>query len=474
MSEEAVINTQGPSRRPPRGPFARLVWGGIGILAGIAAAVLIHRLTSPTPAEGPGRAVGAFPSGLTLLELPITLEPEIALDLGDNTTLSLVLVRPGTLRLSEASGKPRTLTVLRPFYIGRTELTLRQFQAVLRRGPGRWYGKPNEPACTMSFATACAFCVKASEVTGRTLRLPTEDEWEYSCRAGTTTAYSTGDGTDGVKSAAWSSATKRGFEPSEVAKLSPNAWGLYDVHGNVSEWCLASGVPGSLALEKVTDTTTTPKVLWGGTFRDPPERCRSDSRQPVDFSDGWVMENAGLRVVMEPGPARTPKPLPPRPTPADAETNFTARVEDRLKSGGTLDDLVSDRGTWLHEAAWQGYLKAVQMLLDRGADVNSSSNRLSYTPLHWAVVARRKDVVELLLARGAKVNVRGSEDFTPLHLAAMNGDVEIAKLLVEKGADVNAPMRDTGWTPLWFAAEGRNRNEELVKLLKAAGGRQKP
>ena len=145
-------------------------------------------------------------------------------------------------------------------------------------------GRDGYPAICMTQHAARIFCKWLSVKTGRYYRLPTEAEWEYACRAGTTTAYSFGDDPDDLDDYAWY------FDNSddtyqEVGQKEPNPWGLHDMHGNVAEWVLdqyiddyysnASDTSNPLAIP----TTLYPRVVRGGGWDDDPDMLRSAARE---------------------------------------------------------------------------------------------------------------------------------------------------------------------------------------------------
>ncbi len=99
------------------------------------------------------------------------------------------------------------------------------------------YGKGDQPAISITHHAAMEFCRWLSVKTGKTYRLPTEAEWEYACRAGAKSAYSFGDDANKIGEYAWYLANSN-EGPHGVGKKKPNAWGLFDMHGNVAEWCL--------------------------------------------------------------------------------------------------------------------------------------------------------------------------------------------------------------------------------------------
>ena len=183
-------------------------------------------------------------------------------------------------------------------------------------------GKRGYPAICMTQHAARTFCKWLSAKTGRYYRLPTEAEWEYACRAGTTTAYSFGDDPDELEDYAWTfDNTDGGYEKAGTKK--PNPWGLHDMHGNVAEWVLDQYDEAGyeVVLEQTENPLTIPKTLYprvvrGGGWDQFPEDCRSAARQaseedwkkqdPQIPKSIWYLTDAlhvGFRVVR---PLRTP------------------------------------------------------------------------------------------------------------------------------------------------------------------------
>ncbi len=147
-------------------------------------------------------------------------------------------------------------------------------------------GKDGYPAICMTQLAARVYCMWLSSKTGRFYRLPTEAEWEYACRAGTTTAYYFGDDPKDLKEHGWFFANSR-FQYQPIGKKSANPWGLYDMHGNVWEWCLdqyvdGSGYKGKRINPINSPTKLYPRLVKGGGWDDDPDRLRSAARLGSD------------------------------------------------------------------------------------------------------------------------------------------------------------------------------------------------
>jgi formylglycine-generating enzyme required for sulfatase activity len=132
----------------------------------------------------------------------------------------------------------------RDYSLGKTVVTQLQWREVMGTEP--WKGRPyvmegdDYPAVYVSWDDAVEFCKKLTDIEGKAYRLPTEAEWEYACRAGTTTSYHFGDDATELGKYAWFCANARDIDenyPHRVEQKLPNQFGLYDMHGNVWEWC---------------------------------------------------------------------------------------------------------------------------------------------------------------------------------------------------------------------------------------------
>jgi formylglycine-generating enzyme required for sulfatase activity len=148
-------------------------------------------------------------------------------------------------------------------------------------------GRKGQPVICITHHSAMEYCRWLSVKTGKVYRLPTEAEWEYACRAGTKTAYSFGDDPEQLGEYAWY--VDNAEKPQPVGKKKPNPWGLFDMHGNVTEWCLDHFVPTAYSQfpsDKPTfgpvilpDAKEYPYVARGGSWDDDADRLRSAARR---------------------------------------------------------------------------------------------------------------------------------------------------------------------------------------------------
>ncbi len=207
----------------------------------------------------------------------------IAENLNNSIKLEMVYVPGGTFAMGSPEGEERTSekpqheVTVPSFFMGKYPITQAQYQQVMGKNPSYFKGD-ERPVEGVSWDDAVEFCQRLSQQTGKEYRLPTEAEWEYACRAGTTTPYYFGKTiTDKL-----ANYDENVGETTSVGQFSPNAFGLYDMHGNVWEWCednwhgYYEGAPtdGSAWLSGKNSI----KVIRGGSWYDLPENCRSASR----------------------------------------------------------------------------------------------------------------------------------------------------------------------------------------------------
>ena len=183
----------------------------------------------------------------------------------------------------------------RAFRIGVTEVTQAQWEAVM--GINRSHFKGGDlPVEKVSWREVVAFCEKLSEKEGRRYRLVTESEWEYACRAGVTVMFS---GSGNIDEMGWYADNSEG-QTHSVATKKPNAWGLYDMHGNVSEWCsdiYGSDYPEGTVVDPVGAAEGKYRVIRGGSWSYFARGCRCAARSSAPAS--YQFKHTGFRVLME-------------------------------------------------------------------------------------------------------------------------------------------------------------------------------
>ncbi len=200
----------------------------------------------------------------------------------------------------------RKITLTRGLYLGAYAVTQEQWQAVMGVNPSLFRGAKSLPVETVSWHDCQAFCKKLSEREKKKYRLPTEAEWEYACRAGTSTPYHFGatlstDQANYNGNFTYGAGTKGVFRArtTPVGTFPANAWGLYDMHGNVSQWC--QDWHGGYARTDLTDPqgpkAGKERVLRGGSWSNHPIFCRSANRNfaPPDTR----IEFYGLRICLD-------------------------------------------------------------------------------------------------------------------------------------------------------------------------------
>lgn len=211
---------------------------------------------------------------------------------------------------ADDEGPQHKVTLTKAYYMGKYEITQGQWYAVMGTIP--WKGKTyvkegyDYAAAYISWDGAQEFCKKLSKQLGQTVTLPTEAQWEYACRAGTTTKYHFGTSDTNLGRYAWY--TKNTYDIGEkyahrVGQKLPNAFGLYDMHGNVWEWCSdwhKDSYPTAAQADPIGPATGSYRVSRGGCWRDSAGTVRSANRYKVTPSrTGYYL---GFRVCLSPSP----------------------------------------------------------------------------------------------------------------------------------------------------------------------------
>jgi formylglycine-generating enzyme required for sulfatase activity len=253
------------------------------------------------------------------------------LDCGGGVTMKLAYIPAGEFLMGSPDNEPgrgpgegpqHRVRITKGFYIAVTHVTQAQYEAVMGNNPSTYKGREN-PVETMLWNDAVEFCKRLSARTGREVRLPTEAEWEYACRAGTTTRYFFGDADGELSEYAWWKANT-GNTPKPVGQKRPNPWGLYDMGGNVWQFCQDWYAdkyygesplvdPPGPAVGQLMGPAVPPipaRVVRGAAWNNAPTpgECRSATR---DATDPNGAPNVGFRVVCNeavPGAAAPAKP----------------------------------------------------------------------------------------------------------------------------------------------------------------------
>jgi len=293
---------------------------GLGLLAVVVAAgVWAEPPSGTTPSAASQPAVAPIAPPLP----PGSLPKELTLDLGNKVQMKLVLIPAGEFTMGSPNNEPgskpdehpqRLVKITRPFYMGATEVTQAQWAAVTGttirdmqakltnvKWPLRGEG-PDVPMYLVRWNEAVGFCDKLGAKIGRPARLPTEAEWEYACRAGTKTVYFFGDDMKDLGQYGHTRSVERNRkEAYPVAGLKPNPWGLYDMAGNIWEWCHDFYDANYYAKGENVDpkgpATGGKHALRSGawfSFGKP----RSAARQKDNREDRWGW-GVGFRVVVE-------------------------------------------------------------------------------------------------------------------------------------------------------------------------------
>jgi formylglycine-generating enzyme required for sulfatase activity len=244
---------------------------------------------------------------------------ELTLDLGKGVKLELVRIPAGEFMMGSPDAdkaasdveKPRhRVRISKPFYLGKYMVTQEQWEAVMGNHPSNFQG-PKNPVEQVSWDDCQQFLGKLNARFSRQpqaplpdegkFRLPSEAQWEYACRAGSTTQFYFGDDEKQLGQYAWYGENS-GRKTHPVGEKKPNAWGLYDMHGNVWEWCQDWHDGGYYAKSPADDptgpATGSDRVIRGGSWSLVAALCRSSCR--FFYPPGFRFSRVGFRVARMP------------------------------------------------------------------------------------------------------------------------------------------------------------------------------
>jgi formylglycine-generating enzyme required for sulfatase activity len=312
------------------GFFADPLWAGCMLNVDPSFAIVPYTFD---PNVNGGRATFTFPgfdTGNVYLQV-INIDADFAtriagvsrgLVVKPTAPAGLLAIEPGTFEMgSDASAAPpyfngakqkpaHTVTISYPFWIGRYEVKQSEYQSVMGVNPSAFTGS-NRPVESVTWYSARLYCSKLTAAqslqgnvpAGYEYRLPTEAEWEYACRAGTTTEFNLGSALFCNRAKfEWSHHSNTACNSNstvDVGSYLPNAWGLYDMHGNVWEWCLDSYEDyGAAPLTDPFVTGGANRVFRGGSYVNDSDSCRSAVR--YDGIPDGTSSAVGFRVVLAP------------------------------------------------------------------------------------------------------------------------------------------------------------------------------
>ena len=232
------------------------------------------------------------------------------IDMGKGVKMEFILISAGEFDMGSPpterdrdgdEGPVHRVKISRPFYIGKHEVTQQQYYVIAKSKPAR-FKQDDHPVENISWDQANRFCAKLSRNKEGSYRLPTEAEWEYACRAGCRERFCFGDDLkySQIEQYAWCSQNSDSTTH-PVGQKKPNSFGLYDMHGNVWEWCsdwyAADYYHNSIMVDPPGPNKGTSRVYRGGGWFRSAIYCRSANRSGLE--PYYIRDHIGFRVVLE-------------------------------------------------------------------------------------------------------------------------------------------------------------------------------
>jgi formylglycine-generating enzyme required for sulfatase activity len=225
----------------------------------------------------------------------------LILNCGSGVTMELRLIPAGTFtmgsKLDTAEQPPHKVTVRRSFYMGIYSVTQAQYKAVMSENPSCFPGD-NKPVENVTWFDANNFCQKISSLNSKRVVLPSEAMWEYACKAGSKGHYCYNDKRELLADYGWYDRNSSSCSH-DVGRLKPNKFGLYDMHGNVLEWCgdeWHEDYENAPADERYWPSNDSFRIFRGGSWYSNADRCRAEFRD--GFSPNNHCNNLGFRVAV--------------------------------------------------------------------------------------------------------------------------------------------------------------------------------
>ncbi|HEX2855699.1 MAG TPA: formylglycine-generating enzyme family protein [Opitutaceae bacterium] len=262
------------------------------------------------------------------------------IDLGGGVKMEFVLIPAGSFTMGSARNsydeKPvHQVTLTQSYHLGKFEVSQEQWEKVMGGNPSHFKGA-KLPVENVSWEDCQRFLAELRKKTGRQFALPTEAQWEYACRAGTTTTFSCGDDEACLADHSWHSGNS-GLTTHPVGQKKPNAWGLHDMHGNVFEWCAdwySESYPDGDAVDPQGPSTGERRTIRGGAWLYVTDNHRSSDRgfSPPDYR----INEYGLRCVMLTREAETSSAAAESAAKSDPAAPLLSRLEKALSEANKL------------------------------------------------------------------------------------------------------------------------------------------
>ncbi|NLF19211.1 MAG: formylglycine-generating enzyme family protein [Lentisphaerae bacterium] len=291
-----------------------------------AAAPALAGLTEVVPAFlAPLEGLAEGSATMRAAQLAYSRDTRLPIEVRNSLGMRFRLVPPGTAILGSPADEPgrgdtelqHVFVAMEPFYLGACEVTQAEWSQLMPANPSRYSG-PQRPVEEVTWYECQRFLTALCQREGvpeGTYRLPSESEWEYACRAGTATAYCCGSDPRCLDAFAIHG-DNGGSGTTDVGLRRPNALGLYDLHGNVWEWCLNRFAPYPNDTRPADPEYESWRCLRGGNWYVPPVDCRSAGRNRLPpTSKGNMLGFRVLRRIDLPAPPAPPA-APPAPAPA--------------------------------------------------------------------------------------------------------------------------------------------------------------
>ena len=283
--------------------------------------------------------------------------------------------------------KQHRVTLTKDYWLGETEVTQKQYKAIMETNPSNFKHGGDYPVESVSWYDAMAFCQKLTELERKAGRLPadyeyslpTEAQWEYACRAGTTTAFNNGKNPThefncaNLDEVGWYMSNSGGFTH-PVGQKNPNAWGLYDMHGNVWEWCRDwyESYPDGEVTDPTGPATGSSRVNRGGAWKSSVISCSSSSRGGLYTPPSFYFD--GFRVAL---------------VPIDSKSSGTSGASGQAEVGTKKSDIENEAGTSNDTIEYKtitlsGNVKLKLIKIEPGSFTNTMINKkITLTREYW-------------------------------------------------------------------------------------------